>query len=71
MIKVHGQTLTPNQFAKVAVARFGEGAFYWTERVDTTGITEREGTAISAAVEKQMDRMEGFLLDKKLKRIWF
>ena len=71
MIRVHGRKLTPNQFAKVAVARFGEGAFYWTEKVDAEDITEREAEAISTAIEKQVERMEKLLLGNKLKDIWF
>jgi hypothetical protein len=71
MIKVHGKKLTANQFAKVAVARFGEGAYYWMEKVDTEDITEHEKEAISTAIEKQMCRMEQLLLGNKLKGIWF
>ena len=70
MIKLYdGTKLTPNQFAKVAVARYGEGAYYWMERTDYE-VSERDAALISEAVNKHMLRMEKFLLGTKLRAVY-
>lgn len=71
MIKVDGRRLTPNQMAKVLVARYGEGAYYWMEKVDVRGITDAEHDEITKRVEHHMKRMEKFLLGESLRTVWF
>jgi hypothetical protein len=70
MIRFDNQKLTPNELAKVLIARYGESAFYWPEKIDTEGITESEQEQISERVEHHWRRLEKFLLNEKLERIW-
>lgn len=66
-----GTVLTPNEFAKVAVRCWGEGASYWMERYEDSKITECEHDLINAAVEKQIQRLEALFNNDKLKKVFF
>ena len=57
-----GRPTTPTEFAKQAVLTWGDGSFYWKERVDHPDrVTDREAALIDQAVKKQFGRVEKFL----------
>ncbi len=62
MIKLHGEKMTANQFAKTVVIRLGEGAWWWDEKYYAgEQMTEREKNLVNAAVNKQVIRVAKFL----------
>lgn len=42
-IKVNGVKLTLRQFAKLLVVNYGQGAYFWTERVQPDDYTDDSG----------------------------
>lgn len=62
--------LTPNQLAKILVVQYGEGAYYWTERMDATKFTEKEIELVGQAVGRQHDRILNHLNIATLPAQW-
>lgn len=68
MIKVREHKLTPRQFAKLCVAKYGDSAGYWMENMCESvqeAMTEREQILVEKEITLQLYRMEQFFgIDK-------
>lgn len=52
---------TVNKWAKELVLQYGEGAFYWREKISGDGYTDKQVEAMQEAIEKHYYRVRKFL----------
>ena len=60
ILNEHGYKRTANQLAKELVLKYGEGAYYWKERIPMTyadAPTDRETKSVNKAIDNQLSRV--------------
>jgi hypothetical protein len=66
ILNAHGHKRTPNELAKELVLKYGEGAFFWQDRISdiyADKATDREVELIRDSIKHQYARVSRFLGD--------